>query len=260
MKAFKEALKKLYNELKKDCDANEYVVPFIFQAGKKFPKEKNNGIVFYGRATNGWYGTWDIEKLFDENNPDRGWCPDNALIWVDYAAGNEGHYNTNRSQFWNLLKGVAIHYYGSRDCNFQPSEWSDYTMWSNVCKAAPEVAGNPSNSLYYATLETNCKIMKAEIEYFSPKFVVLFTGGGDWLKEGQSSSGGDWSSDFLKFLNNGNEIKGNLIDELIWDKDYEGRKAKSYKIGDVYYIVTLHPQGKKIQPHIEGINKLIDTK
>lgn len=251
MKKLKEELVKLYNNLKKDCNADDSIVPFIFQVGEKFPKESKSGILFYGRATNGWGNTWNIDDLFDDNNPNRGWNPDDALIWVDNAEGKEDKYNSNRSQFWQLIKGITINYYNDE-------HWSDYAMWSNVCKAAPEEKGNPSDNLYYSTLETNCKIMKAEIDYFSPKFVVLFTGGGNWIEEGCSSKGGDWSSDFLKFLNKGNDIKGNLIDELIWDENYEDRKAKIYKIGDVYYIVSLHPQGKKIQAHIDGISKLIN--
>jgi len=250
MEKFKEELKCLYKKLAKDCEYNESIVPFVFQAGKKYPKEKNCGILFYGRATNGWFGTWNIDELFDERNPNRGWNRDDALIWVDRAAGDEGDYNSNRSQFWKLVTGITCRNYGT-------DEWSDYAIWSNVCKAAPEQQGNPSDSLYYSTLETNCQIMKVEIDYLSPKFVVLFTGGGNWIEKGSQSKGGDWSSDFLKYLNNGNDFNLCPIDEIIWDDDYEERRAKVYKIGDVYYIVTLHPQGKKIKPHIDGIINLI---
>ena len=93
---FKQELKALYEDLKKDCEADERLVPFIHQVGKGFPLESNTGIMFYGRATNGWDGTWDIDNLFDE-----GWMPDDSLAWVNDASGDENYYNynSNRSQF-----------------------------------------------------------------------------------------------------------------------------------------------------------------
>lgn len=250
MKKFKEELKNLYRNLAGNCHDDESIVPFVFQAGKDYPKAKNCGIMFYGRATNGWFGSWNIDEIFDESNPDRSWNRDDALIWVDRAAGDEESYNSNRSQFWQLVSGITRRYYGI-------DNWSDYALWSNVCKAAPKQQGNPSDSLYYSTLKTNCHIMKAEIDYFSPKYVVLFTGGGNWMKDGCASKGGDWSSDFLKFLNKEGDLNSTFVEEKIWDEKYPERKAKVYKIGDVYYIVTLHPQGKKIQLHIDGILSLI---
>ena len=109
---FKRELKALYEDLKKDCGADERLVPFIHQVGKEFPLEPNTGIMFYGRATNGWGGTWDIDNLFDEDNPERGWMPDDYLTWVNDASGSgdEQNYNSNRSQFWQVIKGVTTHF------------------------------------------------------------------------------------------------------------------------------------------------------
>lgn len=245
---FKQELKALYEDLKKNCEADERLVPFIHQVGKGFPLESNTGIMFYGRATNGWYGTWDIDNLFDEDNPDRGWMPDDSLAWVNDASGDEQHYNSNRSQFWQVIKGVTTHFWGN--------EWEKYCFWSNVCKAAPYYKGNPSDAIYYRTLDTNVRIMAKEIEFYSPKFVVMFTGGRDWVEDGKPSKGGDWSSDFLKGLNNGDMPK--TIDRVTWDDSCNDRIVKVHKIGQVYFLITLHPQGKKIQPHIDGLVKIIE--
>lgn len=133
---FKQELKALYEDLKKDCEADERLVPFIHQAGKEFPLESNTGIMFYGRATNGWDGTWDIDNLFDEY-----WMPDDSIAWVNDASGdeNEKNYNSNRSQFWQVIKGVTTHFWGN--------EWEKYCVWSNVCKAAPYKGKNPSDAI-----------------------------------------------------------------------------------------------------------------
>ena len=54
-----------------------------------------------------------------------------------------------------------------------------------------------------------------------------------------------------------------LYVERIWDTDFEDRKLKVYLIDGIYYIVSLHPQGKKISPHanciFEVINELKDA-
>ena len=98
--------------------------------------------------------------------------------------------------------------------------------------------------------------MAKEIEFYSPKFVVMFTGGGDWVEEGKPSKGGDWSSDFLKGLNNGEMPE--TICRMTWDDSCNDRIVKVHKIGQVYFLITLHPQRKKIQPHIDGLVKIIE--
>ena len=49
----KERLLPLYVNLRKDCNADENLCPFLMQWGDKFPIKENDGIIFYGRATNG---------------------------------------------------------------------------------------------------------------------------------------------------------------------------------------------------------------
>ena len=231
----------LYQHLKEVCESNEKWSPFLMQWGEDFPTEPNKGIMFYGRATNGWFGTWDFNVFFSDNHKDRGWNRDDQMVWVEnqWYESDDG-YVTSNSQFWSVIRGISKEFYGE--------EWYKYVTWSNVCKVAPAAKGNPSDKLYYSTLENNQKIIKTEIAHFNPKFVVLFTGG-DW------SSGGDWSTDFISYLNN--EEKLVCLMEFQWDSSDKERKCKVYKIEDIYYIVTLHPQGKTIQPHIDGIINLI---
>ena len=60
-------------------------------------------------------------------------------------------------------------------------------------------------------------------------------------------------------MNDGTMPKTKL--EAIWDDEYPNRKLKVYEINGVHYIVTLHPQGKKLEPHgkciIDTINKFL---
>ena len=67
-------LKPLFAELMQSVEEyqNGGLVPFCMQWGKHFPQEENDGIMFYGRATNGWVTLEsDVDKLFDINFDDR---------------------------------------------------------------------------------------------------------------------------------------------------------------------------------------------
>ena len=67
-------LKPLYAELMRSVEAyqNNDLVPFCIQWGKYFPTRENTGIMFYGRATNGWVTfESDVDKLFNMDFDDR---------------------------------------------------------------------------------------------------------------------------------------------------------------------------------------------
>ena len=241
---FGEMLLPLYENLKTDCNADENLTPFIMQWGDNFSKELPIKIMFFGRATNGWNVTWNLDNLFDISNPDRGYCPDDNMSWVEKQwHTSEDGYVTKRSQFWNVIKRISVAFY--------EQDWYKYVSWSNVCKVAPKDGGNPSDSVYNKTLRSNQTIFETEIKYWAPNFVILFTGG-DW------SGGGDWSKDFLVHMNGGSMPE--CIMEVVWDDSCQDRKLKVYSIEGVNYIVTLHPQCKVVSSHakciINVLNKL----
>lgn len=239
--AFREILQPLYEILKSECNSDEQLIPYAIQWGEKFVGDIPIRIIFYGRAINGGDGTWDIDKCFDLSDSDRLFAKDNS--WVETCS--DGWF-VKRSQFWAVIKQISQAFY--------PDDWFKYVSWSNVCKAAPLNSGNPSDRLYNKTLRTNQKIFEAEIKFWSPQFIILLTGG-DW------SRGGDWSKDFLCHMNDGRMPEAKF--EAIWDDEYPDRKLKVYEINGVYYIVTLHPMGKKLEPHgkclIETINKFLKS-
>lgn len=115
---------------------------FTTQVGELYPEEPNKGILFYGRATNGWDDSYH-DKLED-------------ILW----------YQTRRP-FFNLIYHFGREFYGDDYCNS--------VAWGNICKIAPD-GGNPSESLWNAQYFSMRKIIRKEVEILSPEIIVLVTG------------------------------------------------------------------------------------
>lgn len=228
----KEALKPLYvNLLHSIKDFNYSKAIFCVQWGKNFPVEQNKGIIFVGRATNGWItDSEDINVLFGDN-PDMIFNRNDQMEWVENLEGNKKGYNTRKSSFWRIIKNVSCHFY--------PDKWYSHIAWSDVCKVAPWEGDNPNDALYYAQLQDCEQILQTEIKVLSPEVVVLLTG--------QS-----WAKDFLRYLNGNQNTKS--IHKASWDN----HECKVYKIGDVTYILSEHPQGKKEESHTKCLVDLIN--
>ena len=216
-------LQPLYAHLFKEVESFNDSTKFCAMCGSLFPIEANQGLLMVGRATNGWIEPKDVNELIDSL------FDEEPLRWVEESAGNDKEYNTRRSAFWRVIKGVAEAFY--------PDGWFQNICWSNLCKAAPQ-AGNPNNSLYYAQLEDCQKILEAEIKILSPKAVLLFTGY-------------NWAKDFLVYFNDG--IEPQPTTTATWSR-YE---CKVFLIKGTYYILTEHPQGKKEAVHKETLKKLL---
>lgn len=231
-------LKHLYKELAVACnDYNEQnLMPFCIQWGSKFPAEENIGIIFYGRATNGWITfETDAEKLFDKNSKDCIFALEDQMQWVeDCAGGQEEYYNSNKSAFWRVIRKTAA--------NFFPNEELLHICWSNLCKIAPDGA-NPNDGLFYAQLPVARRIMQTELEIFSPRHVVLLTGQA-------------WCQDFLYYLNGNQHTKS--IASYAWGSRNQ-YTVKVYKINGIIFYVSEHPQGKEESSHVEAITKAINN-
>lgn len=229
------ALKPLFVELMQSVAGfGKDLVPFCIQWGRLYPVQSHSGIVFYGRATNGWVTTDnDADKLFDTTYKDRIFARDDQMQWVYDCAGANNRYNTNRSAFWRIIRQVAR--------GFHPSdEELRHVCWSNVCKIAPDGA-NPDNELYRIQLDVCRRIMRKELEIFSPKHVVMLTG--------QS-----WARDFLYFLNDGQHTQS--VASYPWGS--ESRYAvKVYEIADTFFYLSEHPQGKDESTHAAALIRAI---
>ena len=224
----KEALVPLYKEL--SVIAQPADSAFCVQWGRNYPIKPNEGILFVGKAVNGWKEFDEIDVLFG-NGATRIFNEDDQMQWVENQEGGpNGLYNTSKSAFWRVIKKISQTFY--------PDNWSSYVAWSNLCKVAPLKGGNPNNTLFYKQLDSCQRILEKEIEILSPKYVVMLTSG--------------WEKDFLYFLN-GNQTPKAIHTET-WSGGYE---TNVYRIKDTVFIASPHPQGKDEQTHAEVITRLL---
>lgn len=224
----------LYDKLIKDVEKEEPKEKafFCMQWGKNFPERANDGLMFVGRATNGWQDhDYKASSFFGNSFGQLFNLPD-QMQWVEESEGSSA-YNTKSSAFWRVIKAVSSHFY--------PNNWSSCVAWSDVCKVAPFEGGNPSDSLYYAQIEDCEEIFKAEVKALSPKVVIFFTGY-------------SWAKDILQSLNDGREPQPDDIKQ--WGDGYQ---AVIYKINKVACIVTEHPQGKSEVEHTDTLIKIIES-
>jgi hypothetical protein len=210
------------NISKEDID---HCAVFYTQWGKDFPTEPHKGIMFYGRATNGWgdiNNALEKECLFKEGGELSNFNSKRQIKWIE--DNDNPSYNTNRSQMLSTIKKVSSYFY--------KDNWFNYVAWSNLYKVAPDDQGNPNGQLCNLELQECKDIFRKEIELFSPKFVILLTGD-------------SWYKDFLP------EPEQKPIKEIDW-----GNYTLSvYQSGKTYYLATEHPQGK---PYSQLIEKLIE--
>ncbi|OAV67011.1 hypothetical protein Barb4_02662 [Bacteroidales bacterium Barb4] len=224
-KELENGLRPLYSELLEATgyylEKNIYkLCAFCAQWGKEFPEEKNSGILFVGRATNGWHDEdLDVDTIFAKV-----FACDDQMEWAN-------DYYT-KSAFWRVIIKTTQMLY--------PDEGRQaHVAWSNLCKIAPQSGGNPNDPLYYSQLDACQKILEKEIEILSPKFVVMLTGD-------------NWAKDFLLYLNGGEHPES--IDTAYWS----GYEAKVYKIKNATYIVSPHPGRKPEASHVQTIVELIN--
>lgn len=224
----KEALRPIYDKMLKDTSINEWseiidgkkcAYPCMAPVvGNNYPKEPRTGFMFYGRANNGWEE--GVNDTFD-------------TIYNAQLDGLSKYIEDNDSAFFRVAGRVFSECYGD--------DWLNHVVYSNLYKVAPN-AGNPNGTTCGAQWKYVTEIFKKEIETLLPKFVVLF-------------AGTNWADDFIWYIN-GEEMPQPL-ETIIWDEDY-GYSLSVYKIDEVYYIVSEHPQGKKEDLHAEAILSIFE--
>jgi len=209
----------------------ENTCTFAVQWGEKFPKEKNKGLLFVGKAVNGWVtSNQNVDTLFDNNNSKRIFDRDDQMEWVNNHSGNTKGLNTRKSAFWRLIIKITRPYYSDK--------WYSHIAWTNLYKIAPSAGGNPNSKLQKQQKKYSFDILQQEIIALSPEYVIMLTSSWEWP--------------FLKHLNKGEDL--NVISEKKWGK----YKTKLIKIEGTKYIVSHHPQGKKEWEHKQVIAKLIE--
>ena len=226
----KENLLPLYQNLLDKVKIKKNIYTFCMQWGNQFPQEKESGILFVGKATNGWItDSKKIEELFGETK-DRIFARDDQMKWISNLANNEKGYNTRKSAFWRVIKSVSEFKNGKDD-------WFSKIAWSNLYKVGPE-KGNPSESLKKEQ-ENICKIiLETEIKILNPKYVIFLSSG--------------WEHNFLNYLIK--DLPKENFNKVKWSNKYE---TKGFTINGTNYITSLHPQGKNEIEHTKAIVKIM---
>lgn len=208
------------------------ICTFAIQWGENFPSEKNKGLLFIGKAVNGWVtNDINVDNLFNQNNPERIFKRNDQMEWVNNLSGNTKGYNTRKSAFWRLIKKVSNVYF--------PEKWYSHIAWTNLYKIAPWDGGNPNSRMQNQQKEHSFELLKAEINILSPEYVIMLTSGWEWS--------------FVEMIKKEKEFR--VIAEQKWRR----YKTSLIEIDNVRYIISYHPQGKNELEHKNAIIKLIET-
>jgi len=227
------ALKPLYEKLLAKLENyDEDLVPFCVQWGSRYNWD-GSGMMFCGRATNGWYTTSrDIDVLMPDDfdkltQGERIFNRADQMTWLN----DTENYNPNKSAFWRVVKAISSTFYGE--------DWKSHIVYNNLCKMA-QGEKNPSDPLFYDELDPCSEIFNTELEILNPKHVILLTGL-------------NWAEDFLSSYNG--HAKPQPITQELWGNDtYE---VALYQIRNRFFYVTEHPQCKEESSHVAALVKLI---
>lgn len=207
------------NKCVKDIHGKKGLGFFCTQWGTSF----NQGILFVGRATNGWsYGIDPAQFDFDPANPEKLFAPTNQMElfkthWSKRKSyeGDDCRCAFNRSAFWRVVRRVAETCYQDKD------DWYKHIAWTNLSRCAPYSGGNPSNKLWRETLEQNRQLLKVDLEVLDPKIVLFITGG--------------WENDFLESI---------VGTEPCAAFSANGRAVKTWTCGGRLAIACERPEGR----------------
>lgn len=226
----KQLLIPLYEDLVK-VNINNTCETFCAQWGESY---QEGGIMFVGRAVNDWkpQGCRDVKTMFTIGTEEQIYMREDQMRWVEDIR----YYS--RSAFWRVVKDI------SQQITNDKEGWYKHIVWSNLYKQSPTGGKkNPNYTSRQSQFRICLEILKTELEIFKPKFVVLL-------------NGSEWYNDFLWCLNEDKEL------DILESKFWEGRENTKYKIdickiGDIYFIGSVHPQGKKEKKHADVIVEII---
>lgn len=216
------------NQIVQDINKKRALSFFCTQWGEEFPVENGRGLLFVGRATNGWGGGIDVKNLLEKhifNAPDQmEWVND---IWASHcdAKGNKG-WTGNRSPFWRVIRAVTERYH--------KENWCKHIAWSNICKCSFEDAGNPTDRLWYAVRDQFCELLKIDIEMLSPRAVIMITGG--------------WENELISSLMGDVPCKKVALD---------GVEVKTWKTSGTLFVASERPEGRAEIPIVNCICEAI---
>ena len=230
------------------------VLAAVGQGAVKLPASKITGfmamggrlydhtLMVVGRAVNGWTEgvlpkhlashaatkrySHVVLKSVNRGRP----CP---MRWVTDAWGNtNGEYNTKRSAFWRVIRGVVERL---EIADVEQDSWPSHLVWSNLYKISPEKGGNPDSALRRIQKAGCIDLFKLELQNYRPSRLLFLTGD-------------EWASPFLP------------------DPDGMSRDIAKFRYVErfgtltvapdnqpIRYVVAAHPQGKKEEQWIAEV-------
>lgn len=185
------------------------------------PNYRGGGILFLGRATNGW----------DENKP-------KTLTQL---------IELNNSQLIRVIRNVSRHIYG---------EHGEHSVaYTQVCRIADCDSGNPSATLYKVTKEQNDLHFSLDMQQLKPSVVIAMVGDSVAENGWQASV---WDSWLNRFPGCCHEVRKITICEredkkytmTLWQLMVGGRTT--------WFIFADRPESIKLPIYTHAINSLLD--
>lgn len=219
------------------------ICPFVTQVGKNYENSKHR-MMFIGKATNGWLlelpydgSTQSIvdfyrDVAFNLNCDERILHRGDEMQWVENLAGNSKGYNTNKSQFWNVIKKTT-------QSLEERQNWSSWIAWSNLYKFAPQ-GGNPSGKLKVNQEEYCWKILDEEIDILKPKCIIFLTSG--------------WENKYL--LHRYGTLPPESHTSFGRDKKYG---ISYFTDKNILFVLSQHPMGKPIKAHADKLHEIVSN-
>lgn len=145
-------------------------------------------IMLIGRALNGWYWNWRAGSVREPNKSRRtveralqdasttSQCP---LQWVTERRGSTQEYNTKKSAFWRLGRGL-VEAQGMKQRAEQ--DWASRLIWSNLYKVAPAGRLNPNSTLQDVEFYLSLRLLELELQEWKPQLVIFATGWKNWAQ------------------------------------------------------------------------------
>lgn len=219
---------KLFSE--KDNYPEDDLVIFTPAKGATY----NTELMVVGRAVNDWKNYLHKHDSRSKRmilNGVKDCLKTDGLEWVEDSWGASGDdYNTKKSAFWRVVKGLAVQF-------ADVEEGAIYNIvWSNLYKVAKSGGGNPSEALKSVQFEHCLNLLKFELELFKPKYVVFLT---DYY---------GWAEPFVKGLGV-KKMKRSDKGFIRFTGTYNGCNI----------VVALHPQGKPEEEHMQEIMAANET-
>lgn len=154
----------------------------------------------------------EVQKRYQE--------PECQLRWVEECWNARSGYNTARSAFWRVIRGIT---HGLGIAASRAPNWPGSLAWANLYRIAPGVTGNPSAKLRRLQRDLCSARLARDLAELRPRRLLFLTGI-------------DWAAPFIARCDSQIETRNGLV---------QGYGALHLADGwRVATVIAKHPQGK----------------